>query len=168
MIEPRFCPACGAAMARREIDHRLRSICTNCGQVAYRNPAPAAGCLVERDDAVLMVRRKLEPYRGLWHFPSGFVEYGEDVRETARREVREETGLEVELGPVFGAYSAFDDPRQETIIILYRSGVIGGELQAGDDAAEVAFFSRHTLPTGEQIAFETHRRMLAEWRDERD
>jgi ADP-ribose pyrophosphatase YjhB (NUDIX family) len=74
--------------------------------------------------------------------------------------------LIVEVGPVFGIYSYFDDPRQHGIIILYRAVVTGGVLEAGDDAAEVAFFAADALPPMEQIGFATHRRALGEWRDE--
>jgi ADP-ribose pyrophosphatase YjhB (NUDIX family) len=94
------------------------------------------------------------------------VEYGDEVEETARREVREETGLVVELGPLFGVYSYFDDPRQDGIIILYRAMIVGGSLEAGDDAAEVAFFSAGQLPPPEEIGFASHRQALSEWRDE--
>jgi ADP-ribose pyrophosphatase YjhB (NUDIX family) len=159
-----FCWVCGAPAIEREIDHYLRKLCTGCGKVLYRNPAPAAGCVVENDDgAVLLVRRKFEPWQGLWNFPSGFVEYGEDVEDTARREVHEETGLVVELGRLFGVYSYFDDPRQDGIIVLYRAQIVGGTLEAGDDAAEVAFFAAGSLPPTEQIGFATHRRALGEW-----
>ncbi|HEY3061623.1 MAG TPA: NUDIX hydrolase [Chloroflexota bacterium] len=166
MSDVRFCSACGAPAIEREIDHYVRSVCTGCGKILYRNPAPAAGCLVEHDGAVLLARRKFEPWRGLWYIPSGFVEYGDDVEDTARREIREETGLAVELGPLFGVYSYFDDPRQDGIIILYRAVVVGGALEAGDDAAEVAFFAARALPPAEQIGFATHRRALREWCDE--
>jgi 8-oxo-dGTP diphosphatase len=164
--KPNFCAACGAPMVEREIDHYPRSVCTSCNKIHYRNPVPAAGCVVERNSRLLLARRKFEPWRGYWYIPSGFVEYGDDVENTARREVQEETGLVVELGPLFGIYSYFDDPRQHGIIILYRASVIGGALGAGDDAAEVAFFASDALPPLEQVGFATHRRALQEWRDE--
>jgi ADP-ribose pyrophosphatase YjhB (NUDIX family) len=165
MSEVRFCWVCGAPAVGREIDHYLRNVCTSCGKILYRNPAPASGCLVEDGGAVLLARRKFEPWKGRWYIPSGFVEYGDDVEDTARREIREETGLVVELGPLFGVYSYFDDPRQDGIIILYRAVVVGGALEAGDDAAEVAFFAAHALPPADQIGFATHRRALREWYD---
>ncbi len=90
---------------------------------------------------VLLARRKFDPWKDHWYFPSGFVEYGEDIEATARREIEEETGLVVDLGPVFGIYSYFDDPRQHGIITLYRAFVTGGTLTAGDDASEVGFFA---------------------------
>src|SRR6266851_6759318 len=142
MTTTRFCSACGAPVVEREIDHYMRSLCTSCGKILYRNPVPATGCIVEQHEC------------------------GDDVEETARREVREETGLVVELGPLFGVYSYFDDPRQDGIIILYRASVVDGALEAGDDAAEVAFFAADRLPPPDEIGFESHRQALREWRDE--
>jgi 8-oxo-dGTP diphosphatase len=174
MSKPSFCPTCGGQLVEREINHYLRSVCTRCGRTVYRNPAPAAGCIVEAAPAVaggdrakiLLARRRFEPWKDHWYVPSGFVEYGDDVEATAAREIREETGLIVEVGPVFGIYSYFDDPRQHGIIILYRAMITGGVLEAGDDASEVAFFAADALPPIEQIGFATHRRALSEWRDE--
>jgi 8-oxo-dGTP diphosphatase len=166
MSKAQFCSACGAPVLERMIDHYLRSVCTSCSKILYRNPVPAAGCVIEKQGTILLARRRFEPWKGCWYIPSGFVEYGDEVEETARREVREETGLVVELGPLFGVYSYFDDPRQDGIIILYRAVVIDGVLEAGDDAAEVAFFAADGLPPAEQIGFASHRRALAEWRDE--
>lgn len=166
MSKARFCSACGAPVFERVIDHYLRSVCTSCHKILYRNPVPATGCIVVQQGSILLARRKFEPWKGCWYIPSGFVEYGDEVEETARREVREETGLVVELGPLFGVYSYFDDPRQDGIIILYRAMVVGGDLQAGDDADEVAFFAADQLPSAEQTGFASHRRALAEWRDE--
>lgn len=170
MTKPHFCPDCAAPVEEREIDQYLRSVCSGCGKILYRNPVPAAGCVVERYSKrcaeVLLARRKFEPWKDHWYFPSGFVEYGDDVEATARREIQEETGLIVELGPIFGIYSYFDDPRQHGIIILYRATIVGGTLQPGDDAAEAAFFAADALPPMAEIGFATHRRALAEWRDE--
>ena len=166
MTTARFCPVCGAPTVERHIDHYMRSVCTSCRKILYRNPVPATGCVVEQLGAVLLARRKFEPWKGCWYVPSGFVEYGDDVEETARREVREETGLVVELGPLFGVYSYFDDPRQDGIIILYRASVVDGALEAGDDAAEVAFFAADRLPPPDEVGFASHRQALREWRDE--
>jgi ADP-ribose pyrophosphatase YjhB (NUDIX family) len=152
-------------LVKRQVERYLRDVCIACGTIAFRNPAPASGCIVEQGDKVLLARRKFEPWRGFWYVPSGFVEYGEDVEETARREILEETGLLVELVRLFGVYSYFDDPRQHGIIILYLARVIGGALQAGDDADEVAFFSRDALPPASHIGFASHRRALQEWRE---
>lgn len=132
--------------------------CGACGYVHYMNPSPAAGVLVLDGNGVLLVRRRYEPYKGLWSIPSGFVEYEEDVRETAQRELREETGLCIELDFLYAVESVFDDPRGMTLLVLYRGHVTGGELVAGDDAADVRFFPLDDLP---DLAFEVHRKVLA-------
>jgi ADP-ribose pyrophosphatase YjhB (NUDIX family) len=155
------CHYCGGRLADYVDGQQIRQICTACDRVIYRNPVPAAGCVIEREGKLLLARRKHAPWQGHWHFPSGFVEYDEDVEATAIREIREETGLEVAIDGVFGVYSYFDDPRKNGIIILFRARIVGGTLRAGDDAVEVEFFSAEALPT--PIGFASHRRALAEW-----
>jgi len=159
------CHYCGAALGERFVDGRPRQACAACDRVIYRNPVPGAGCVVEHDGKVLLARRKYAPWQGHWYFPSGFVEYDEDVEVTAAREIREETGLEVALEGVFAVRSYFDDPRKNGIIILFRARVVGGRLRASDDVSEVAFFAPDALP--EPIAFASHRRMLREWAEGR-
>jgi len=156
-IEFAYCPACGRAMDAVREEDRRRMKCPACGYIQYRNPSSAAGVIVMRDSEVLLVKRRYEPYRGKWVIPSGFIEYDEDIREAAVREVAEETGLEVELTGIHAAESCFDDPRGNTILVLYRGRITGGGLAAGDDAEEAAFFPLDRLP---EIAFEAHRKVL--------
>ncbi|HEX5415453.1 MAG TPA: NUDIX hydrolase [Chloroflexota bacterium] len=160
-----YCHYCGGPLADFADGEHLQQICTACQRVIYRNPVPAAGGVVERDGQLLLARRKHAPWQDHWYFPSGFVEYDEDVEVTATREVREETGLDVAIAGVFGVYSYFDDPRKNGIIILFRATIVGGTLKAGDDAAEVAFFPADLLPS--PIGFASHRRALAEWVERR-
>ncbi len=158
-VEFAYCPACGGPMEAVREEGRRRMKCPACGYVQYRNPSSAAGVIVVRDSEVLLVKRRYDPYRGKWVIPSGFIEYDEDIREAAVREVAEETGLEVELTGIHGAESCFDDPRGNTILVLYGGRITGGELAAGDDAEDAAFFRLDRLP---EIAFEAHRRVLRE------
>lgn len=111
-----------------------------------RKPADRVACAgaVVRDDCgqVLLVRRATEPGRGLWSLPGGRVEPGEDARACALREVREETGLRVAIGDELltveiGEYDVTD----------FAATVVGGELRAGDDAADVRWCSVETLTT---------------------
>jgi len=153
-----FCPRCAEPLASARDGERLRMRCPACDFVHYRNPAPAAGVLIVEDGAVLLVKRRFEPFKDRWSIPSGFIEYEEDIRITAVREAREETGLAVELDGLFAVESCFDDPRGNALLILYRARRTGGALAAGDDAAEVRFFPLDDLP---EIAFEAHRRALA-------
>ncbi len=157
-----FCPRCGAAMSQRHLDDRVRDVCDRCGHVAYRNPAPAAGVVLVEDGSVLLVRRRFDPRRGMWTLPAGFVEYDEHVEECAVRETREETGLDVELDRLFGAYMAMDDPRVRVVLLLYLGRRVGGELRPGDDAEEARFFPLDATPA--EIAFRAHVQALADVR----
>jgi 8-oxo-dGTP diphosphatase len=118
--------------------------------------------VVVEDGRVLMVRRKFEPRAGDWTLPAGFVEYNEHVEGCAVRETHEETGLDVEITRLFGAYMAMDDPRVQVVLLLYLARRTGGELRAGDDASEAGFYPLDSLPG--KIAFKAHEQALADVR----
>jgi 8-oxo-dGTP diphosphatase len=96
------------------------------------------------DGRLLLVRRLNAPREGLWAVPGGKVEFGETLAESARREVKEETGLEVEIGEVIWVGETLgpgDPPAWHYVLVDFMGTVVGGHLEAGDDAAEVAWFS---------------------------
>ena len=104
------------------------------------------------------MRRGIEASRpGLWAIPAGFVDYGEDIRDAALRELREETGLVAELGPVVHVASNFHDPEKLTVGIWFAGTVVGGTLRPGDDVDDVGFFALHDLPP---LAFDTDVELL--------
>ena len=154
----RYCPRCGGDLAVRRLDHRDRQVCSRCEYVFYQNPAPAVGVIVIENGKVLLVQRKFEPRKGGWTLPAGFVEYDEHVEHCAVRELKEETGLDVELTGMFNAYSAMDDPRVRVVLLLYTGRRVGGELAAGDDASDAGFFTIDDLP--DPIAFKAHQQAL--------
>ena len=124
----------------------------------------AAAVLVEHEGKVLLVRRVNVPEQGKWTLPAGFVDGPEDPRDTAGRECLEETGLRVEVGDLLDLIAGLEHPRGASIIIVYRARIVGGQLRAGDDAGEAAFFGPDELPP---LAFEATRRVLDRWRRER-
>lgn len=150
---------CGVGLTSSDESGRRRMKCGGCGFIQYLNPSSAVGVLVRTDEGVLLVKRRFEPYKGKWVVPSGFIEYDEDLREAAVRETLEETGLEVELTGLHAAESCFDDPRGNTILVLFEGRITGGTLEPGDDADGAAFFPLDRLP---EIAFEAHRKVLSE------
>ena len=158
---PGYCARCGTLTEVHDRGGRPRPVCPACGWVYYAKNATGAALAVIEDDRVLLVRRAHEPYKGQWMLPAGFVEYGEFAEETIVREAEEETGLEVVVIGLWGLYFGTDDPRNVAHLAVYEARRVGGTLQAGDDADEVAFFARGELPA--KIAFQGHRRALADW-----
>jgi 8-oxo-dGTP diphosphatase len=159
----KYCPRCGRELEKQFIDGRQRLSCPgdSCDFIYYHNPIPAAGAVVIKDGKILMVKRSVMPKKGWWCIPAGFMEWSEHPTETAVRELKEETGLDVKLKSIFEIYSGQDDPRMNAVLILYLASVNGGHLKAGDDAMDVKFFGFDELP--EEIAFLSHRQALADY-----
>jgi len=151
----RFCPRCGAELGEEEVRGHRRLRCRSCRYVLYLSPAPVTCSLVEDDGRLLLVRRRYPPAEGMWCLPSGFIESGEAPAESARREVLEETGIEIEITGVLETWATTEDPRTPVVAVVFSATKAGGELRAGDDASEARFFAADALP--DEIAFTTHR-----------
>ena len=152
--EFKFCPMCSTELAVRQLGGRDRRVCPACGYIHWRNPGVGAAVLVrDQEGRVLLIRRAPGSTKpGLWAIPAGYVDYGEDVRQAARREMREETGLVVEVGEAVFVASNFHDPGKLTVGIWFAGTVTGGTLEAGDDADDAGYFALDDLPP---LAFET-------------
>jgi len=161
-----YCPRCGHPLEDREAFGRVRRFCPACALIVFRDHKVAAGVLVEdeREGKVLLVRRAAGPRQGFWSFPAGFVEFDEYPAEAAVRECREETGLEVEITGLLDVIAGREHERGADIVIVYCARLIGGELEAADDADQVAFFAldEDKLPP---LAFRATRAALDKWRD---
>jgi 8-oxo-dGTP diphosphatase len=160
----KYCPLCGHLLQEGDRDGRRRLYCAdnNCDYIYYQNPVPAAGVILIENNRILLVKRAHPPRIGWWCIPAGFMEWHEHPSQTAVRELKEETGLEVRLTSFFEVYSGSDDPRSNAILLLYRGDIVGGEIRPADDALEVRWFGFDELP--QQIAFEAHVQALADCR----
>jgi 8-oxo-dGTP diphosphatase len=105
---------------------------------AEQRPVVGVGVVVVADDRILLIQRGRDPGRGLWTVPGGKVRFGETLRQTALRETREETGLEVEVGDVAWVGEIIDSGHHIVINDFFAT-VTGGTLRAGDDAADAAW-----------------------------
>lgn len=117
-----------------------------------KKPAITVDGVLIKDQSILLVQRKYEPFQGTWALPGGFVEYGERTEDAVVREVLEETGLKTTVRSLVGVYSdPKRDPRGHTVTVVYLLDLVGGVLVAGDDAQYVRFFKVHELP---ELAFD--------------
>lgn len=160
--ELRFCPYCAGRFERKYVQGRDRLVCTDCGEIYYQNPLPAATALVvNRHNQLLLGKRAVEPAKGEWGLPGGFIEMGETMEQAALRELKEETGLEGKILSFIGCFPQESLFYGSIIIFGYRIEAAGGNLQAGDDVEEIIYFDLDSLPP---VAFEAHRKLIANLR----
>ena len=159
-----YCPACGQALpaVATPPGSVVSQACAACGAIHYRNAKPTAGALLVRDGKLLLGRRGVEPFRGWWDIPGGFLEPWEHPVEGLVRELREETGLAIQVGALFDVgVDAYGDHGDYTINFYYLASAPAGEPQPADDVTELRWFAPDALP--EQIAFAASRDVLRRW-----
>lgn len=117
-----FCPMCQEPLHREYEKDFLMLRCLRCNEVIYPGPKVGVAVIIEHHEKVLLVKRKHEPFKSKWWFPAGYMEIGETAEEAAIREVKEETSFDIELTGLFGVYTDLEDPRGETLIIVYEGG----------------------------------------------
>lgn len=150
-----YCPRCATPLETRAVTDKPRRVCPACGFIYFTDPKVGVGVLVVDDGRILLVRRRMMPEQGKWSIPAGFLDRGEDPQVVAVRETLEETGLAVEITELVDVY--YNPPSPEggaSVFILYRATLLGGELEAGDDADAADFFSLDGLP---ELAFASTR-----------
>ncbi|KPL53138.1 NUDIX hydrolase [Prosthecomicrobium hirschii] len=125
-----------------------RNVCRDCGFVAYENPKLVVGSVVRAGSAILLCRRAIEPRRGYWTLPAGYLELGETPEDGARREAFEEAGAEIRLHALLAVYSV---PRISQVQLIYRAE-LAGPFAAGPESLEVRLFEPDELPWSE-LAF---------------
>lgn len=147
----KFCNQCGAAV-RLLIppgDNLARHVCDACGAIHYENPRLVVGCVAEHEGRILLCRRAIEPRRGYWTVPAGFMENGETLQEAAARESREEALAEVNIGSLLSVVHVL---HAEQVHVFFRATLPAARYAAGTESLEVALMDAADIPW-DDIAF---------------
>ena len=162
----RFCRVCGNSVEYLipPDDNRERAVCPACGEIHYENPLNVVGTVPVWGDQVLLCRRAIEPRRGFWTLPAGFLELGESTSAGALRETDEEAGAHVDLGPLFTVLNVV---RVGQVHLFYLATLRDTELAPGPETLEARLFRRDEVPWDE-IAFRTVRETLLRYFEDRD
>jgi len=160
-LEYRFCPRCGGRLDQRTVksNEPKRLVCQACTFIFYQDPKVVAGTVFTLNGGIVLLKRGVEPAVGKWVFPGGYVDRGESVQEAAVRETKEESQLEVKLGPLLNVYSY---PRSPNVIVVYTAHVIGGKLAAADESVEARTFTSKEVPWHD-LAFDSTRHALNDY-----
>jgi len=160
-----YCPYCATPLEPREFEHRQRPVCPACGFVHFADPKVAVIAQVEYAGRVLLVRRAVNPAKGLWALPGGYMDAGELPEGALRREVLEEVGLAVTVERLLGIYPMTNGAGpSQGIVLAYRAFPADGQtdLTPQDDVSAAAWFGPEELPA--DLAFESTQTQLAAWR----
>jgi len=146
-----FCSHCGQPVTLRIPvgDTLPRHVCDACGTIHYQNPKIVTGCIPEWEDRLLLCRRAIEPRRGLWTLPAGFMENGETTAEGAARETLEEALARVEIDRL---YALFNIPHINQVYLMFRARLLDLEFAPGPESLEVALFREDEIPW-QELAF---------------
>ena len=158
----KYCPVCATPLIEKNINHISRPFCPTCGLTLFLDPKLVVVVVVRHADKLLLGKRNMEPGKGLWSFFGGYVDRGEKVEEAATREVKEETGLDVQLDGLIGIYSEQGNPH---VLIVYQASIINYQVSSlavqPEEISELAFFALEELP---DLAFSVDQHILSDWK----
>ncbi len=145
-------------------DDRERLVCTSCGFVNYENPKIVVGSVATWDDRILLCRRAIEPRKGFWTLPAGYLEQHEETQAGAMREAWEEARARLEIDQLLAVYAI---TRLSQVQLIYRARLISPEVSAGPESAEVGLFAWEEIPW-QDIAFPSVHWSLGHYWESRD
>jgi ADP-ribose pyrophosphatase YjhB (NUDIX family) len=161
----KHCRECGFAVAYRlpdDGDTRERAICTACHTVHYENPLNVVGTVPvwgESGEQVLLCKRNIEPRRGMWTLPAGFMELGETTAQGAERETQEEAGAQFEMQALFAIMNV---ARVGQVHLFYRAQLLSTDFDPGHETMEARLFAEAEIPW-DDIAFRTVKETLTRY-----
>ncbi|MEZ4620618.1 MAG: NUDIX hydrolase [Caldilineaceae bacterium] len=163
-----YCPYCANALQLREIYRLQRPVCPKCGFVHFADPKVAVIGLVTQNAQVLLIQRAINPEKGKWALPGGYMDAGELPEAALRREVWEEVQLAIRVTELLTIFPMITNRvHSQGIVLAYRAEVADRNqiaLTAADDAGDAGWFHPDQLPTA--LAFASTQTLLAEWCEE--
>jgi 8-oxo-dGTP diphosphatase len=152
-LDFRFCPVCGGTLNHLTIkEHEpKRLVCSRCDFVFYLDPKVVACSVVEMDSRIVLLKRDIDPQRGKWVLPGGYVDRGEEVSAAALRETEEECGLRTRIKRLLGVYSY---PGRPAVVVVYVAEHVSGVLVAADESDEAELYLKEEVPW-EELAFQS-------------
>lgn len=151
MSQFKFCPLCGGRLGRKKppVDEKTRDVCRQCGFIFYQNPAPTVLAVIEKGDKILLTKRVINPYKGYWDLPGGFVEIGQNLEKALVKEIKEELGAEVKSFAFLGSFSSqyrIKKKREKLVGVAFRVKLKRTDFKIGSDISEAKWFSKNALP----------------------
>lgn len=147
MRDFKYCPMCKASLEKKILEGRERRVCGGCGWIHYRNPLPVVSCLVlNKSGDILLIKRGIEPYKGHWALPGGFIEWNETIPDAGRRELFEETGVRGTPRDVVGLRIHESRMYGSILTIGMNFSIDSEDLRPGDDAEDAKFFPKEEIP----------------------
>lgn len=160
-----YCPHCAAPVIFEipQADNRPRYICTSCNRIHYQNPKMVVGCIPVWDDRILLCKRNIEPRKGCWTLPAGYLECNETNEEGARRETLEETGAAV-IG--LQPYCLLDIVHIGQVYLMFLARLQALEFHATEESSDVRLFEEKDIPWS-CLAFPVIEKTLQHYFDDR-
>ncbi len=157
----KYCPMCKTPLKWGDLEGRQRLYCGKCGWIKYCNPVPVAVCLVtNKKKELLLIKRGIDPCKGRWALPGGFVELDETIQEAGQRELHEETGLTGKAGRLIGLHMQKSRMYGYVLVAGIEFIIKNENITVGDDAADAKFFPGKKLPN---IPFSSHHKLIEDY-----
>lgn len=166
MIYPmKFCSTCAQPVVHKvpEGDHLPRFVCGSCGAIHYENPKLVVGCVPEHEGKILICKRAIEPRRGYWTVPAGFMENNETLQQAAARESHEEALADVEIGSLLTVVHVLS---AHQIHVFFRARLRSNDFGAGPESLEVKLVTPGEIPW-KDLAFPSGEYTLRRWLEDR-
>lgn len=162
----KFCSDCGSDVELHipDGDTLPRYVCIDCHIIHYQNPKMVVGCIPEWEDKILLCRRAIEPRKGWWTLPAGFMENNETLQQAAARETLEEANARVEIGDLYAVYSL---PHISQVYLLFRAQLLDLDFKPGIESLEVELRSEQEIPW-DDMAFKVIHDPLKRYFEERN